>query len=130
MPVPPLLRALLVQPGPSGHEEPPARVWGDAASEFAQLQSDTLGPSFPGVRAAGPHAHDGAPTLAVVGHIDEIGVAITNIEESGLLSFTPIGGLNPETLVGQRARISGRNGEVHAAIARKRLSPEQVRDRP
>ncbi len=62
-------------------------------SAFAEVTSDTLGTSFARVRAG-----DGAPTLALVGHIDEIGVAITNIEENGLLSFTTIGGIAPETL--------------------------------
>jgi endoglucanase len=123
--IPDLLRALLVEPGPSGHEEPASRVWREAASEFADVHSDTLGSSYARVRAG-----EGAATLAIVGHIDEIGVAITNVEDSGLLSFTLIGGLNPEVLVGQRVRIAGRNGDVQGAIARKRLSPEQVRDRP
>jgi putative aminopeptidase FrvX len=125
MAIPDLLRALLVEPGPSGHEEPASRVWREAASEFADVHSDTLGSSYARVRAG-----EGAATLAVVGHIDEIGVAITNIEDTGLLSFTLIGGLNPEVLVGQRVRLAGRNGVVQGAIARKRLSPEQVRDRP
>ena len=125
MAIPDLLRALLGEPGPSGHEEPASRVWREAASEFAEVHSDTLGSSYARVRAG-----DGAATLAVVGHIDEIGVAITNVEDSGLLSFTIIGGMNPEVLVGQRVRIAGRNGAVSGAIARKRLSPEQVRDRP
>jgi len=85
---PDLLRALLTASGPSGHEEEAAKVWRDAAASFAEVTSDTLGSSFARVRAA-----DGAPTLAIVGHIDEIGVAITNIEENGLLSFTTIGGI-------------------------------------
>src|ERR687888_1536134 len=105
MPIPELLRALLEAVGPSGHEEPAAKVWRDAASEFADVHSDTLGSSYARVRAG-----EGAATLAIVGHIDEIGVAITNVEDSGLLSFTVIGGMDPEGVVGQRGRIPGRNG--------------------
>src|SRR5579883_3236287 len=100
MPAPDLLKALLAAPGPSGHEEEPARLWREAAAAFAEVSSDTLGSSFARVRAG-----DGAPTLAVVGHIDEIGVAITNIEESGVLSFTTIGGIGPEALYGQRVEL-------------------------
>ena len=80
MPIPELLTALLTASGPSGHEEEPAAIWREAASAFAEVTSDTLGSSFARVRAA-----DGAPTLAIVGHIDEIGVAVTNIEDNGLL---------------------------------------------
>ncbi|MGZ4334050.1 MAG: M20/M25/M40 family metallo-hydrolase [Gaiellaceae bacterium] len=123
--VPDLLRALLVASGPSGHEEEPSRVWREAAASFAEVGSDTLGSSFARVRAG-----EGAPTLAVVGHIDEIGITITNIEDSGLLSFTTIGGIAPETLYGQRFEISTRDGRVPALVARKRVYPEQMRDRP
>jgi putative aminopeptidase FrvX len=122
---PDLLTALLTAPGPSGHEEEPARVWREAASAFAEVTSDTLGTSFARVRAG-----EGAPTLALVGHIDEIGIAVTNIEESGLLSFTTIGGIAAEMLMGQRFELLTRNGPVTAAVARKRLQPEQIRDRP
>ena len=125
MAAPDLLLALLNASGPSGHEEDPARIWRDAASQFAEVTSDTMGSSFARVRAA-----EGALTLALVGHIDEIGVAVTNIEESGLLSFTTIGGISPEMLMGQRFELLTRNGRIPAAIARKRIQPEQVRDRP
>src|SRR3954453_7949835 len=125
MAAPDLLLALLKAPGPSGHEEEPARIWREAASEFAEVTSDTMGSAFARVRAGG-----GAPPLALVGHIDEIGVAVTNIEESGLLSFTTIGGISPEMLIGQRIELLTKNGPVPGALARKRIPPEQIRDRP
>jgi endoglucanase len=122
---PALLTALLAAPGPSGHEEEPARIWREAAAQFAEVTSDTLGTSFARVRAG-----EGAPTLAVVGHIDEIGVAITNVEDDGLLSFTTIGGISAEALHGQRIELLTQGGRVPGAIARRRLSPAQLRDRP
>jgi endoglucanase len=125
VPAPELLSALLTAPGPSGHEEAPARIWREAAEKFAEVSSDTLGTSFARVRAA-----EGAPTLALVGHIDEIGIAITHIEESGLLAFTTIGGISPEMLMGQRFELLTRNGPVSGAVSRKRLQPEQIRERP
>ena len=125
MAAPDLLTALLSASGPSGHEEEPARIWRDAASQFAEVTSDTMGSSFARVRAG-----EGAPTLALVGHIDEIGIAVTNIEESGLLSFTTVGGISPEMLMGQRFQLMTRNGLIPAAISRKRIQPEQIRDRP
>jgi putative aminopeptidase FrvX len=125
MAAPDLLLALLGAPGPSGHEEEPARIWREAASSFAEVTSDTMGSSFARVRAG-----EGAPTLAFVGHIDEIGVAVTNIEENGLLSFTTIGGISAETLMGQRFELLTQNGRLPAAVSRKRIQPEHVRDRP
>jgi endoglucanase len=126
MRAPDLLLALLTAPGPSGHEEEPARIWRDAASAFAEVTSDTLGTSFARVRASGS---DGA-TLALVGHIDEVGVAVTNIEENGLLSFTTLGGISPETLSGQRIEFLTQSGRVPGAIARSRISPEKRGDAP
>jgi endoglucanase len=126
MPAPDLLKALLDAPGPSGHEEEPARLWREAASSFAEVASDTLGSSFARVRGTA----GGSATLALVGHIDEIGVAVTNVEEDGLLAFTTIGGINPDMLNGQRVQLLTRDGRVPGAIARKRIPPEQIRDRP
>lgn len=99
-------------------------MWRDAASEFAEVTSDTLGNSYARVRAGSD-----APTLAVVGHVDEIGITITNIEENGLLSFTTVGGISPETLHGQRFELLTRDGRIPAVVGRKRLYPEQIRDR-
>jgi endoglucanase len=84
-----------------------------------------MGSSFARVRAG-----EGAPTLLLMGHIDEIGIAVTNIEESGLLSFTTVGGIGAEMLLGQRIELMTRNGIIPAAVARKRVPPENLRDRP
>jgi len=112
VPVPDLLRELLLASGPPGQEEPAARVWRDAAATFAEVTSDTLGSSFARVRAG-----DGAPTLALVGHIDEIGIALTHVSDRGYLSFTTVGGIGPETLLGQRVRF----GDVRGVIGRRRV---------
>jgi endoglucanase len=122
--IPDLLHDLLFARGPSGHEGPAAQVWRDAASGFAEVHSDTLGTSFARVRAG-----EGAPTLAIVGHIDEIGIAITNIEESGLLSFSTIGGFSPEMLAGVRVSIAGREGDVPGVIGRRIIPPEKRSER-
>ena len=124
MAIPDLLRDLLLARGPSGHEGPAAQVWRDAASAFAEVHSDTLGTSFARV---GPG--EGAPTLAIVGHIDEIGIAITNIEESGLLSFSTIGGFSPDVFTGQRLVIAGREGDVPGVIGRRIIPPEKRSER-
>ena len=113
MPIPELLHDLLLAAGPTGHEEPAAAVWRQAASAFAEVTSDTLGTSFARVRAA----TEGAPTLALLGHIDEIGVVVTHIEGNGLLSFAALGGIDAELLAGQRVVLAGREGAVPGVIA-------------
>src|SRR4051812_21374205 len=125
MAAPELLTSLLVASGPSGHEEEPSRIWREAASAFAAVTSDTLGTSYARVAAG-----EGVPSFAIVGHIDEIGIAVTNIEENGLLAFTTMGGIAPETLHGQRFELMTKGGlRVPGAVSRPRIQPEQ-RERP
>jgi len=117
---PDLLDRLLRAGAPSGYEGPAAEVWREAAS-FAQLSSDGIGSSIARVGEA-------APLLAVVGHIDEIGLVITHIDEKGFLWFAPIGGWDPQILVGQRVAVRGREGIVPGVVGRKPihlLEPEQ-----
>lgn len=110
MAIPDLLRELLLAPGPSGHEEEAARVWREAASTFADVHGDTLGTSF--ARVSG----SGSTTLALFGHIDEVGITITHIDGGGLLAFNSLGATDAEMLVGQRVIIAGRAGPVDGVI--------------
>jgi len=122
MTTPPLLDALLRTPGPSGYEAPAAKVWRDAA-EFARITTDGLGSS---VATIGED--ESAPLVAVVGHIDEIGLVVTHIDEKGFLYFAPIGGWDPQILVGQRVTVTGRRGQVPGVAGRKPihlLEPDQ-----
>ena len=108
---PALLDKLLRAGAPSGYEAPAADVWREAAS-FAALTSDGLGSSIARVGEA-------APLLAVVGHIDEIGLVVTHIDEKGFLWFAPIGGWDPQILVGQRVEVRGQDGLVPGVVGRK-----------
>jgi putative aminopeptidase FrvX len=108
---PDLLDKLLRAGAPSGYEGPAAEVWREAAS-FAELSFDGIGSSIARVGEA-------SPLLAVVGHIDEIGLVITHIDEKGFLWFAPVGGWDPQILVGQRVEIRGKNGPVPGVAGRK-----------
>jgi putative aminopeptidase FrvX len=110
---PALLEDLLGAPAPSGYEEPASEVWRKAAS-FAELTTDALGSSVARIGE-----REAKPLLAVVGHIDEIGLVITHVDEQGFLYFAPIGGWDPQILVGQRVQIQGRDGPVAGVIGRK-----------
>jgi putative aminopeptidase FrvX len=115
-----LLDKLLRAGAPSGHEGPAAAIWREEAS-FATLSADGLGSSIARVG-------DTAPLLAVVGHIDEIGLVVTHIDEKGFLWFAPIGGWDPQILVGQRVEVRGRGGLIPGVVGRKPihlLEPDQ-----
>ena len=91
--------SLLDAAGPSGDERAPARIWRDYASGFASVETDALGSSHATVNSAGER------TVVVMGHIDEIGLAITHVDDEGYLWFDGVGGWTPSVLVGQRIRI-------------------------
>ncbi|MGH2914275.1 MAG: M20/M25/M40 family metallo-hydrolase [Solirubrobacteraceae bacterium] len=115
MATPELLRDLLVAAGPSGRETAPAKVWRDWCAKFSDdVRVDAVGSSIARVPGTG----DG-PTLAIVGHIDEIGVHVTHIEDGGHLRFGQVGGWDPIVLVGQRVTIATRGGDVQGVIGRK-----------
>jgi len=112
--IPPLLEALLTASGPSGQETDAARAWREGCSEFAtEVGSDNLGSSH--ARVAGTA---NGPRLAVVGHIDEIGVNVTHIDDEGFLHFGQVGGWDVAVLVGQRVRVLTKEGAIPGVIAR------------
>jgi endoglucanase len=108
------LKKLLDTPGPSGYESAAAKVWRDEAKTFADdVQGDVHGNSMAVVNAKG------GPTIMLAGHIDEIGVIVTYIDDDGFVYIAPIGGWDPQVLVAQRIRFAGRKGEVMGAVGKK-----------
>jgi putative aminopeptidase FrvX len=114
MPLPDTLRRLLTAPGPSGYEQPAAAVFRDAASAFAEITYDTVGSSVARVKGTA-----GGPFVAIVGHIDEIGLIVHHIDDNGFLWFTSVGGWDPVILVGQRVEIATRSGHVTGVVGKK-----------
>ncbi len=107
------LKKLLDTPGPSGFESAPARLWRGEASKFAKVRGDVAGNSIAEINP------NGAPTIMLAGHIDEIGVIVTYIDDDGYAYIGPIGGWDPQVLVAQRIRFLGRNGDVFGVVGKK-----------
>jgi putative aminopeptidase FrvX len=63
----------------------------------------------------------GGPRVMLAGHIDEIGVIVTHIDDGGRLRFTGIGGWDPQVLVGQRVRLRAQGGEIVGVIGKKAI---------
>jgi len=89
-------------------------VWREAAGGFAEVTNDVMGSSWARVKGTG-----GGPTLAIVGHIDEIGLIVTHIDDKGFLRFSGVGGWDPQILVGQRVEVATRDGVVPGVIGKK-----------
>jgi putative aminopeptidase FrvX len=108
------LRRLLDENAPSGFETPAARVWRAEAEGFAdRVDADVSGNS---VATLNP---GGMPRVMLAGHIDEIGLMITHIDDDGFLYVDGIGGWDSQVLVGQRLRILTRREVIIGVIGKK-----------
>ncbi|HVP01635.1 MAG TPA: M42 family metallopeptidase [Solirubrobacteraceae bacterium] len=115
MSIPPALRSLLTAHGPSGYERAAAAAFREAAHTFTDdVRGDVMGSTVARVPGA-----DEGPSLAVIGHIDEIGLIVTHIEDSGFLRFTGVGGWDPQILVGQRVELATKQGPLPGVIGKK-----------
>jgi endoglucanase len=114
----PVLLELLAARGPSGYESAPAAVWSEAASSFSEVSIDVVG--TPHARVAPKHGFEQSPRrLLVIGHIDEIGLIVTHIDDEGFLWFRGVGGWDAQILVGQRLQIDTREGPVTGVVGKK-----------
>jgi putative aminopeptidase FrvX len=110
------LKSLLDSPGPSSFETAPARAWRAEARRFADaVQADVAGNSFASINP------DATPRLMFAGHIDEIGVMVTHVDDEGYLSFDMIGGWDQQVFVGQRVILLGRSGQVTGVVGKKAI---------
>ncbi len=107
------LKRLLDTPGPSGFEAAAAEVWRKEAQSFANVSRDVSGNSTAQVNSAG------RPVIMLAGHIDEIGVIATYVDDSGLIYIAPIGGWDVQVLVGQRIVFAAANGPVYGVVGKK-----------
>ncbi len=120
----PFLERLLDAPGPSGFEARAARVWRTEAETFAESVSvDVTGNSFATI------GEGGALTVMLAGHIDEIGLQVTHIDEEGFLYVSEIGGWDPQVLVGQRVLVLARDGDVTGVIGKKAIHLIEAEER-
>lgn len=118
------LERLLDAPGPSGFEVRPARVWREYAETFAdEVRGDVGGNSFATINSKG------RPRVMLAGHIDEIGLQVTHVDENGFLFIDEIGGWDPQVVVGQRVKILGRAGDVIGVVGKKAIHLMSTEDR-
>lgn len=126
MSLPDVLRKLLTAAGPSGYETAPAAVFAEAGRRFTDdVEIDVMGSVVARVRGTAA----GAPKLAVVGHIDEIGLIVTHIDDEGFLRFVGVGGWDPQILVGQRVELTTRDGVLVGVAGRKPIHLLRDEDR-
>ncbi|MGE0761547.1 MAG: M42 family peptidase, partial [Pirellulaceae bacterium] len=94
------LKRLLQSPGPSGYERPIQEVVRDYVQSFAdEVKTDVHGNV---IVAKNP---GGSVRLMFAGHCDQIGLIVSQIDDQGFIYTQPIGGWDPQQLIGQRMVI-------------------------
>lgn len=110
------LERLLTAISPSGYEEETAAVIKAEAAAFAdEVLVDVHGNVTAVVNKGG------GPRVMLAGHMDEIGLQVTNIDDQGFLRFTTIGGWDPQIPQGQRVWVKTAAGRVPGVIGKKAI---------
>ncbi len=103
-----LLGELAAIDGVAGHEQAVVARLKELFEPLADdLQIDSYGNLY--ARINGP---EGAPTLMISAHSDEIGAIVKSIEPNGMIRFERLGGIVETLTIGRHIRIRGHRGVV------------------
>lgn len=106
------LDELLSTATPSGFETAGQRVWLDYVERFAdETRVDDYGNAI-----AVLEGDTDAPSIALTGHVDEIGLMVRDITEEGFLKLSRIGGSDRTVTRGQTVRVHTDDGPVKGVI--------------
>ncbi len=114
------LEDLLGTATPSGFEAAGQRRWVEYVAEFAdEVRTDDYGNAVAVLEG-------GDPAVALAGHGDEIGFMVRDIEESGAVRMTAIGGSDRTVSKGQHVQIHTDDGPVPGVVGQTAI---HLRDR-
>jgi tetrahedral aminopeptidase len=104
---PAFLRELLEAKSPTGHEFAAQQVVDRHVAEAAKVyRKDRIG------NRIAETAGKGGPTLLLAGHIDEIGLILSHVDDKGYLYFDFLGGHDQVIPSGRRVHILTKHGAV------------------
>lgn len=110
------LARLLKESSPSGYENSAAAVWRGYAEKFSHdVRGDYHGNSYATLNP------DGEVSIYMSGHIDEIGFMVKSITETGFLKISPVGGVDPHVVAGQRVYVYTKKGPIYGVLGRKAI---------
>lgn len=109
-----LLKEMISVAGLSGHEGPLRailqRAWQPLTDD---IQTSRLGSLHARKRGSGQSPR---PSVAIVTHMDAIGLLVKQVDEAGLLHLDEIGGLDARVLPGQLVTVHTQTGELPGMI--------------
>jgi putative aminopeptidase FrvX len=107
-------KKVLETPSPSGYESPLQQIVRDYVGDFAdEVRTDVHG-NVIAVKNA-----DASLRVMLAGHCDQIGLIVQHIDDEGFLYIRPIGGWDPQMLIGQRMTVWTDAGPVLGIVGKK-----------
>jgi tetrahedral aminopeptidase len=107
-----LIKKLVEATGPSGYENQVRDLVRSEVEKIAdEIRVDALGNLIVKKGQGGPKGRK----IMLAGHMDEIGVMVTHIDDRGFVRFTNVGGVYPINCMGGRVRfLNGTPGVINA----------------
>ncbi|MEM2111011.1 MAG: M42 family metallopeptidase [Candidatus Bathyarchaeia archaeon] len=111
-----ILKRITESFGPSGFERETIRIIKEYMLVYSdEVMADKLGSTVFVVKGEAERPH-----VLLAGHVDEVGFVISGIDENtGFLSFNPLGGWWDQVLLSQRVVVRTEKGDLHGVIAAK-----------
>ena len=106
------LKALTEAHGVPGYEAEARAVLRSYMEPLGKLTQDKLGSLI--CRQAGE-----GPRVMLAGHMDEIGLIVTHVDDDGFLKFLQLGGWWDQVLLGQRMIVKTHKGDVVGVVGAK-----------
>ena len=115
-----LIKQLTEAYGPSGYEQAVRQIIETQVKEYADsLTVDPMG----NLHVVKKGSDEGL-TIMLAAHMDEIGLMVSHIDDKGFARLTTLGGVRPETMVGNRAVFT--NGALGVINVENWLLHERV----
>lgn len=106
-----MLRRFSEANGISGHEKGASRVMAEYLKDAADtIDYDNIG-SIIGCRKG-----TGGPSVALFGHLDEVGFLVKKIEDDGFIRVINVGGMWPHLLLAQEVTVTTRDGREYVGV--------------
>lgn len=94
--------------GVCGHEDTAQDlVEAELAGCCDEVWRDAMGNLFGLKKATARPAVGDPPSVMFAGHVDEIGLIVTHVDDEGFIRFAPVGGLSSQYLISQRVIVHG-----------------------
>jgi|SRR3989344_3703829 len=72
------------------------------------------------------HKKGSGPKILLAAHLDEIGLMIKGIDNSGDIRCSPIGGIEPVNIIGERVTITCKKKEIRGVVTTTQISNNEM----